>query len=47
MSLIWDRKHYSKSHTQINPYSITPVGPLPDILKEDEEVSAVKVALAK
>lgn len=26
------KKHYTKSHTQINPYSITPVGPVPDIL---------------
>ncbi|KAK6202499.1 extra cellular matrix protein [Scheffersomyces amazonensis] len=24
--------HYTKSHTQINPYSITPKGPLPNIL---------------
>lgn len=38
------RRHYSKSHKQINPYSITPVGPLPNILKEDEEVPAVMYA---
>jgi glutathionyl-hydroquinone reductase len=36
------KKHYTKSHKQINPFSITPVGPVPDILKEDEEVGAVK-----
>lgn len=31
---------------RINPFSITPVGPLPDILKVDEEVPAVKFAEA-
>jgi putative glutathione S-transferase len=36
------KRHYTKSHKQINPYSITPVGPLPDILPKDEEVAAVK-----
>lgn len=36
------RKHYTGSHTQINPFSITPVGPLPDILPLDDEVPAVK-----
>lgn len=36
------KKHYTKSHKQINPFSITPVGPVPDILKLDEEVAAVK-----
>ncbi|KAF3938103.1 hypothetical protein ABW19_dt0207423 [Dactylella cylindrospora] len=30
------KKHYTKSHTQINPFSITPVGPLPDILPKAE-----------
>jgi putative glutathione S-transferase len=40
------KAHYTKSHTQINPYSIMPVGPEPPILKEDEEVPAVKYALA-
>ncbi|KAH6681144.1 glutathione S-transferase [Plectosphaerella plurivora] len=35
--------HYTKSHTQINPFSIAPVGPLPDILPLDEEVNAAKV----
>lgn len=38
--------HYTKSHTQINPFSITPLGPKPDILPLDDEVPAVK-ALAK
>jgi putative glutathione S-transferase len=37
--------HYTKSHPQINPHSITPVGPEPPILREDEEVPAVKYAL--
>lgn len=36
------KSHYTKSHKQINQFSITPVGPLPDILKLDEEVLAVK-----
>ncbi|KAK6511998.1 S-glutathionyl-(chloro)hydroquinone reductase [Arthrobotrys musiformis] len=30
------KKHYTKSHTQINPLSITPVGPVPDILPKSE-----------
>ncbi|KAL2854536.1 glutathione S-transferase [Aspergillus pseudodeflectus] len=34
--------HYTKSHTQINQFAITPVGPLPDILPKDEEVRAIK-----
>jgi glutathionyl-hydroquinone reductase len=34
--------HYTKSHTQINGFAITPVGPVPDILPKDEEVRAVK-----
>ena len=38
------KKHYTKSHGQINPFSITPVGPLPDILGKDDEVVAVKAA---
>lgn len=33
--------HYTRSHTQINPLSITPVGPLPHILPLEEEVPAV------
>jgi glutathionyl-hydroquinone reductase len=36
------KRHYTRSHMQINPHSITPVGPLPDILTLDEEVNAVK-----
>ncbi|KAI0520778.1 glutathione S-transferase [Xylaria bambusicola] len=32
------KNHYTKSHTQINPFSICPVGPLPDILPLEEEV---------
>ncbi|PYH90261.1 ubiquitin-activating enzyme E1 [Aspergillus ellipticus CBS 707.79] len=31
--------HYTKSHKQINPFGITPVGPLPDVLPLDEEVA--------
>ncbi|TRX96895.1 hypothetical protein FHL15_002201 [Xylaria flabelliformis] len=38
------KNHYTKSHTQINPHSICPVGPLPDILPVDEEVVAVSAA---
>ncbi|KFY45339.1 hypothetical protein V494_00990 [Pseudogymnoascus sp. VKM F-4513 (FW-928)] len=34
------KRHYTKSHPQINPFGITPVGPLPNILKADEEVRA-------
>lgn len=34
------KNHYTKSHKQINPFSITPVGPLPDILPKDQEVAA-------
>ncbi|KAK7981614.1 glutathione s-transferase gst3 protein [Apiospora saccharicola] len=37
------KAHYTKSHTQINPPSITPVGPLPNIMPLDEEVPAVAV----
>lgn len=36
------RKHYTKSHAQINPYGITPVGPVPDILPKAEEVAAAR-----
>ncbi|KAI9886279.1 MAG: hypothetical protein M1823_001951 [Watsoniomyces obsoletus] len=39
------KQHYTKSHTQINQHSITPLGPVPDILPLDEEVPAVKYAL--
>lgn len=38
------KNHYTKSHRQINPLSITPVGPLPDILKKDDEVPAAMAA---
>jgi glutathionyl-hydroquinone reductase len=40
------KNHYTKSHGQINQFAITPVGPLPDILPEDEEVEAVKAVIA-
>ena len=36
------RFHYTKSHKQINPFGITPVGPVPDILPKDQEVNAVR-----
>ncbi|KAL8873878.1 MAG: hypothetical protein Q9174_000707 [Haloplaca sp. 1 TL-2023] len=39
------KKHYTKSHKQINPPSITPVGPVPDILPKDQEVPAAAAAL--
>lgn len=32
--------HYTKSHKQINPFGISPVGPVPDILPKDQEVAA-------
>lgn len=38
--------HYTKSHKQINQFSITPVGPEPNILPLDEEVPAAKAAMA-
>ncbi|TVY30260.1 Glutathione S-transferase omega-like [Lachnellula hyalina] len=43
----WDhiKKHYTQSHTNINPHSITPLGPEPPILKIGEEVPAVRFAL--
>jgi glutathionyl-hydroquinone reductase len=41
------KKHYTKSHTQINKFSITPVGPEKDILGKGEEVEAVNFALAQ
>jgi putative glutathione S-transferase len=41
------KKHYTKSHGQINQYQITPIGPLPDILGKDDEVPSVKAALKK
>ncbi|EXJ78602.1 glutathione S-transferase [Capronia coronata CBS 617.96] len=36
------KKHYTKSHKPINQFAITPVGPVPDILKPDEEVAAAQ-----
>ncbi|KAL9080775.1 MAG: hypothetical protein Q9157_000562 [Trypethelium eluteriae] len=39
------KKHYTKSHKQINQHSITPLGPEKDILGKEEEVSAVEAAL--
>ena len=41
------KRHYTRSHKQINPFSITPLGPVPDILGLDEEVPAVKAAMKK
>jgi len=34
--------HYTRSHKQINPLSITPLGPVPNIMKLDEEVAAAR-----
>lgn len=39
------KKHYTKSHRQINPHSITPMGPLQNILKKEEEVPSAKLRL--
>jgi len=39
------KRHYTRSHGQINRFQITPVGPLPDILSKEEEVEAVGFAL--
>jgi len=39
------KNHYTKSHHQINQFSITPLGPDKPILPKDEEVAAVKFAL--
>lgn len=36
------KKHYTKSHAQINQFAITPLGPVPDILPKDKEVNAVR-----
>lgn len=40
------KKHYTKSQTQINQFGITPVGPVPDILPKDQEVTVVAAAAA-
>jgi len=37
--------HYTRSHQQINPYSITPLGPEPPILPKDQEVPAAAAML--
>lgn len=34
--------HYTKSHSQINPKAITPIGPVPNVLPLEEECRAVK-----
>ncbi|KAH0294702.1 hypothetical protein M436DRAFT_82116 [Aureobasidium namibiae CBS 147.97] len=39
------KNHYTKSHKQINPFSITPVGPVPDILPLDQDVPAAAAAI--
>ncbi|KAK5696613.1 S-glutathionyl-(chloro)hydroquinone reductase [Elasticomyces elasticus] len=41
------KNHYTKSHHQINPLSITPLGPDVNILPLDQEVPAVKAAVGK
>lgn len=41
------KNHYTRSHGNINPYAITPLGPVPDVLPLDEEVAAVGAAVAK
>ena len=41
------KKHYTKSHGQINKFQITPIGPLPDILEKEDEVPSVKAALKR
>jgi putative glutathione S-transferase len=41
------KRHYTRSHGQINPFSITPVGPLPDIMEKGEEVPSVRAAVGK
>ena len=38
------KKHYTKSHGQLNQLAITPVGPVPDIMKLDEEVPVAAAA---
>ncbi|KAI9822964.1 MAG: S-glutathionyl-(chloro)hydroquinone reductase [Phylliscum demangeonii] len=40
------KNHYTKSHPQINPHGVTPVGPVPDILPMEEEVKAVEAAVS-
>ena len=38
--------HYTRSHSQINPLGITPLGPVPNILPLEQEVKAVEAAEA-
>jgi glutathionyl-hydroquinone reductase len=38
------KKHYMASHLMLNPLGIVSAGPVPDILKPDEEVRAVSNA---
>lgn len=38
------KNHYTRSHKQINPFSITPLGPHPPILPLAKEVAAVEAA---
>jgi glutathionyl-hydroquinone reductase len=40
------KKHYMESHLMLNPLGIVSAGPVPDILKPDEEVRAVSNASA-
>jgi len=35
------KRHYMESHEMINPFSVVSVGPLPNILKKENEVAAV------
>lgn len=37
------KKHYTKSHPQLNRFQITPLGPLRDILPKDEELRSVAI----
>ena len=41
------KKHYTKSHGQINKFQITPIGPVPDILEKEDEVPSVKAVMKK
>jgi len=36
------KRHYTRSHAQINPFGITPLGPVPDVLGKEEEVPSVR-----
>ncbi|KAF2703599.1 glutathione S-transferase Gst3 [Pleomassaria siparia CBS 279.74] len=41
------KNHYTKSHGQINPHGITPLGPIPDVLGKEEEVASVGFVVKK